>query len=96
MLFGKLDKTVFAKEYPVTANRVLAKKYKVEESTIRTWAANLQIIKANGRWLKGDERILLKCYGRPEYPINELAEKLGKTKWGCINKYRELKGLRKK
>lgn len=95
MNFTKLNKEQFALEYPIIASRLLAKKYKVEESTIRTWAANLQIVKANGRWSKGDERMLLKCYGLPEYPINELAAKLGKTKWGCINKYRELKGLRK-
>lgn len=87
-----LPKPEFKRLFPKTANTELSKKYGVVESTIRTWASILGLSKENYYWTKKQETFLLKNYGK--LPNRQIAEELGHTYYGVINKHRELIGLR--
>ena len=81
------------KHYPTKENKIVAAKIGKSISAIRAKATLLKIKKAKRYWDKAtSEKFLLKNWDilSPE----EIGEKLGKTKWAVINKYRELKGLR--
>lgn len=94
--FNSIDKKEFTKLFMVTTNDVLAKKYKVKESTIRLWGAKLKLNKKNWLWSRHDENFVLKNYGTGRYTIDEIAKKIGRSRWSVINKYREVAGKRKK
>jgi hypothetical protein len=96
MNYKNLDLNEFRKNFLVTPNDVLAKKYGVAESTIRTWGSKLQLNKKRWLWSRHDENFVLKNYGIGRYTIQEIADKIGRSKWSVINKYREQKGLRDK
>jgi hypothetical protein len=96
MNFKKLDREEFKKLFPISLNSDLALRYKVTESTIRVWGARLQLNKKIWLWSRHDENFILKNYGTGRYTIEEMAKKIGRTKWSVINKYREAAGLRKK
>lgn len=80
------------KLYPTTGNEVIAAKIGKTIRAVRSKAMVLKLKKEARYWALKDEKFLLKNWAvlSPE----ELAEKLSKTKWAVINKYRELKGLR--
>lgn len=84
----------FSKEFPVTENRILAKKYKVAESTIRVWGSKMKLKKESWVWVRSHENYVLKYYNKKKSA--DIAKKLNRTRWAVINKYRELSGLRKK
>lgn len=84
----------FKKEFPVTENSILAKKYMVAESTIRVWASKLKLKKQSCSWSRRHERYILNNYEKKS--VKEICEKLARSKFAVINKYRELAGLRNK
>lgn len=96
MNFKEIDLSEFKKLFPITSNSELAKKYSVNESAIRMWGSKLKLLKKNWQWSRHDENFVLKNYGTDRYTIDEIAKKIGRSKWSIINKYREAKGLRKK
>lgn len=85
----------FKKLFPSTINSVLAIKYGVKESTIRVWAAKLELKKDLCEWSKSHENYVLKYYGKGK-TLEEIIKYTGRTRWGIINKYRELNNLRKR
>lgn len=80
------------KLYPINDNETAAKKIGKSVRAIRSKAQYLKLKKETRYWILKDEKFVLKNWAvlSPE----EIGEKLGKTKWAIINKYRELKGLR--
>lgn len=96
MKFSELDRSEFKKIFPISENKELALKYNVAESTIRMWAAKLKVKKKGCGWTRQDENYILTYYGGKKYSILQIAEKLGRTRWAIINKYRELSGFRAK
>lgn len=87
------------KLYPNTPTKELAKQMKISNNTIYTIASrnNLKKNKLNTRgiiWTKKDIATLKKYY------LYGLVIVMGhlpnRSKWAIINKYREVKGLRKK
>lgn len=81
------------KNFAKTSNEELSDHLQKSESAIRTYAQKLKLKKANNYWKPKQEVYLMENYGN--LPIAEIQKHLGKTKWGVINKYRELKGKRK-
>jgi len=96
MDFKSIDQKEFKHLFPVTDNGELAEKYKVKESTIRLWGSKLKLNKKIWLWSRHDENFVLKNYGTGRYTIEEIAKKIGRSKWSIINKYREASGKRKK
>lgn len=96
MDFKTIDQKEFKQLFPITDNEALAKMYAVKESTIRLWGAKLKLNKKIWLWSRHDENFILKNYGTGRYTIEEMAKKIGRSKWSVINKYREIAGLRKK
>lgn len=94
--FKSIDQKEFKKLFPVTENSALAEKYGVKESTVRMWGSRLKLLKKSWQWSRHDENFILQNYGTGRYTVDEMAEKIGRSKWSIINKYREAKGLRKK
>ena len=74
----------------------MAQKHKVAESTIRTWGAIFQLKKKNWSWQQWECDYVLEHYESKDMTIEEIGNKLERTKFSIINKYRELKGLRLK
>lgn len=74
------------KLYPTTDNETVAAKLGVTVSAVRNAATRFGITK-NG-WTEKDEQWLLANAAKMTY--DQLAKELGKTRWGVINKYREL------
>lgn len=60
------------------------------------WGSKLKLLKKSWQWSRHDENFILKNYGTKRYTIDEMAAKIGRSKWSIINKYREAKGLRKR
>lgn len=81
------------KYYPVKENSFVAKKVNKTIDAIRAKAIKLRLKKENYFWQNKDEKFILKNVKVLSYP--EIAEKLGRSKWAVINKYRELTGKRK-
>ena len=94
--FKNLDKEHFSKIFPTHRNDELGIIYNVSENTIRMWGSKLKLNKAIWIWHRNDENFVLKYYGKKKYSIAEIAEKLGRSRWSVINKFRELSGKRKK
>jgi transposase len=99
MRYKNLNKKEFAQTYPTTPIKELIKKYRVNRKTLYTWANRMGLKKdlsknrgKNYTWSKKQEILLLKWYGKKKYTTEELAELLNHSRWGCINKYRELTG----
>jgi hypothetical protein len=89
----ELDIPVFKLLFPKTSNEVLAKNYGVKQSTIRMWASKLDIRKQNGfYWTPVEERYLINY--KPILTHKKIAEKLGRTKWGVIDKYRRMMSIK--
>jgi hypothetical protein len=63
------------------------------ESSVRNRAIILKLKKTNNYWKIWQEKYVLENYG--SLPMQDMVKHLKKTKWGIINKYRELSGLRK-
>lgn len=82
------------KLYPTTDNEVVAEKIGKSVAAVRSMAVRLRLKKSTRFWDKPEEDWLLKNWDH--LSVQELCEKLSKTKWAVINKYRELKGLRQK
>lgn len=91
----KFDEKEFRKIFPTTENSQLASKYNVAESTIRLWGARMGLNKKTWLWSRMDENYLLKHYGK-DRTIDQISEKLKRSRWSIINKYREAMGLSKK
>ena len=85
--------------FATTHNEAIAKKLKKTIAAIRAKAVALKLKKSNRYWHTAWEKWVLKNYSSlaPDEMIAGLQKKFGieKTKWAVINKYRELKGLRK-
>lgn len=91
----KVNQEKFEKEFPVTDNKELAKRYECSESVIRILAAAFHVKKGQqSEWSLKDEAYVIKNYG--EMPIENIVKKLGRTRWSIINKNRELSGKTKK
>jgi len=77
----------------------LQKKIGVSVDAVRSKAVLLKIKKSDRYWDKPWENMILKNWNvmSPEELMAELKinSRSKKTKWAIINKYRELKGLRK-
>jgi hypothetical protein len=80
------------KHYPNKPNEEVATLLKTSVTSVRNAAMKYKVKKANRYWDKPEEDFLLKNW--QVMSAVELAEKLHKTKWAVINKYRELTGLR--
>lgn len=80
------------KLYPTTDNEAVAKKVGKSVRAVRSQAVRLRLKKSTRYWDKPQEDWLLKNWD--VLSVKELGEKLGKTKWAIINKYRELTGKR--
>lgn len=89
------NESEFKKLFPVTDNADLSEKYKVAESTIRLWGAKLKLNKKMWLWSRNDENYILKHYGK-DHSIADIAKMLGRSRWGVINKFREISNKRKK
>lgn len=89
-----LDLEIFKKDFPISKNCDLAEKYKVTESTIRIWAGRLGLSKKNWSWQPWEEDFVLEFYKSDKYTTKDIAQKLERSVFSVINKYRELKGLR--
>lgn len=83
---------VLKKHYPVTSNEQVADLLGTTVRAVRSKVMVLKIKKKDRYWDRSDEDYLKKNWDYMS--AVELAEKLGKTKWAVINKYRELSGLR--
>lgn len=94
MKYKDIDKRKFSKEFLVTDNEILAEKYQVKQSTIRVWGARLKLNKKVWLWSRHDENFVLKNYGKKRYTIEQIANKIGRSKWAVINKYRTEMKLR--
>ncbi len=90
----KVNQSIFEKEYPITDNLDLAKKYECSEGVIRILAAAFHLKKGQSEWSEQHEAYLLKNYRKKT--MDELMEHLKRSRWGIINKYRELSGKTKK
>lgn len=87
----KLNIEDLRKDYQtLTANQV-CKKHKIKFARLRSIMARNSFKKKDYYWSKFDEHFVLTAYNTPEYNINDIAEKLGRTRYAVINKYRELK-----
>lgn len=78
--------------YPTQTNEEVAALLGITVSAVRNGAVRFKVKKKDRYWDKPEEDFILKNW--EVMSAMELAEKLGKTKWAVINKYRELKGLR--
>lgn len=95
ILLKKIEAKTFKEEFKVTENALLAKKYGVSESYIRTLAARYKVKKAGWEWKSKEVVFLMGNYNQPDgLTINEIAKKLGRTRYAVINKYRELSNKR--
>lgn len=81
------------KLYPTTDNETVAQKVGKSVRAVRSQAVRLRLKKSTRYWDKPEEDYVLENW--PVLSAEEIAADLGKTKWAIINKYRELKGLRK-
>ena len=80
------------KLFPTTDNKIIAEKLGSTERAVRSKAFILRLKKSDRYWSKNEEGFLLKNWD--VMSATELGEKLNKTKWAIINKYRELTGKR--
>lgn len=87
------------KHYPTKSNEEAAALIGVTISALRNAAIRFKVKKSNRFWDKPETDFILKNWDQlsPVEIADKLKEKLKieKTKWAVINKYRELKGLRK-
>lgn len=87
-----LDKIIML--YPTMSDKDLAKKMNVKISYVRNVGGRYGLKKKARYWSEKDKKTLLKHY---KDGLVIVMEKLPKrSKWAIINKYRELKGKRKK
>jgi hypothetical protein len=80
------------KHYPVKDNDTVAALVGKSVRAIRAKAQVLKVKKSTRYWDKPDEDYLIKNW--PVMSAVEIGQKLAKTKWAIINKYRELTGKR--
>lgn len=82
------------KMFPHHSNKEISEKLNIEVVTIRNIGTKHKLKKVERPWTKKDEKLLIAYY---EGGLRGLADILpNRTRWSMINKYRELKGLRKK
>lgn len=87
------DVAYLKEHFPTTDNEVIAEALSKSVSAIRNEAWALKLRKARHYWKPTQEAFLLEHYG--QLSIEEISQKLDKSKWSIINKHRELTGLRK-
>ena len=90
--WSEAEEKKLARLYPTTDNEIIAQKLGKSVRSVRSKAQRMKLKKSNRYWDTPEEEYLLKNW--QAMSAEELAEKLNKTKWGIINKYRELTGKR--
>lgn len=85
---------VLKANFPTKDNEEVAALLDTTVSAVRNAAVVFKVKKKNRYWDKPEEDFLLKSWA--VMSAVEIAEKLGKTRWAVINKYRELMNLRPK
>lgn len=80
------------KLYPINDNSTVATELGTTERSIRSAAVKFNVKKSNRYWPKKDIATLLKYW--PTLTAEEIAIKIGRTRWAVINQYRQIKGLR--
>lgn len=80
--------------FPTQDNQAVADRLGTTVSAVRNAAMIHKVKKKNRYWDKPEEDFLVKNW--PVMSAVEIAEKLGKTRWAVINKYREAMNLRPK
>lgn len=85
-------KNLFDAIYPYFDNHDISEAFHKSESAIRTKASRLGLKKVNVEWNSQDDLYLLEKYNVA--PIEEIMNKLQRSRWGIINRYRVLKNLK--
>lgn len=78
--------------YPINHNEAVAKALGCTIRSVRSAAIRYRLNKSGRYWTKNQEQYLLKNWD--VMTAAEIAEKLKRTRWAVINKYRELCELR--
>lgn len=87
------EEKLLKKLYPNAHNQVCANRLGKSVRAIRSKAQAMKLKKTNRYWDMPDEAFLIANW--PVMTADELGEKLNRTRWAVINKYREITGKRK-